>query len=264
MSPRMKNLWKPWIILASIFTVGMAAFLVFTTPTNVSFPLVKGTKLTVSAFRLQQSGLPLILEFKKAVDNKRPEHDNSATSVDPCKTGYLYYPASGEPIKVKECLFYKRPEHGSQATHFDWRKTGYLYYVSPGEPVKIRITKMATKESVIFEATPGDACNDDRCRRRLVPYIDDGDPKRFTWPPTGGLLLPAGNSDLQIDVMEVGERISGEQVTLKIEPPLDFKFVSADPLSRLLWWFFFWPFYAFVLLAWAILLILIGLPGTPE
>ena len=227
MSQRMKALWTPWLILASIFTVGMAAFWVSSTPTNVNFPLVKGTKLTTSAFRLQQSGLSLILKFKKGGDAKRPEHGSHISSVA-------------------------------------WRETGYLYYPSPGEPVKIRITKIDSKESVIFEALPGDACNQGSCRRTLIPYIDDGNSKRFTWPPTQGLLLPAGKSILQIDVMDVGERISGEQVTLAIDPPLDIKHISSGYLYELLAWFFFWPFYAFSLFVWAAVLLLIGSSSASE
>jgi hypothetical protein len=77
-----------------------------------------------------------------------------------------------------------------------------------------------------------------------VPYIDDGDPQRFRWPPSY-VKLPSGTSHIEVSVVDVGKTISGEQVVFSIKPPLTFKTVM--PGYQVLWWFGLWPVYLAVL-----------------
>jgi len=108
----------------------------------------------------------------------------------------------------------------------------------------------ASGRSAIFEAQPAGGTGKDYIARNLLVFKDDGDPSRFMWPPDNGgrpTLLPGG-SVLGFKVLRVGKTLAGEQVVLRVDPPLSLK--AHMPGYGFLWWFFFWPFYGALLLAW--------------
>ena len=51
---------------------------------------------------------------------------------------------------------------------------------------------------------------------------------------------------MNFTVLEVGDAIQGERVTVVVEPPLTFKRGTGGPIDWL-WYFYFWPFYAVIL-----------------
>jgi len=126
---------------------------------------------------------------------------------------------------------------------------GYVAFNTPGAPVVLRIR--AQSATVDFEALPATAYGSEHIDRELVVLKEDGDPRRFQWPPDNLARprLPAGRSSITITAVEVGAALAGEGVTVVIEPPLTFK--AASPGYGFLWWFFIWPLWAAALVAYA-------------
>jgi len=78
--------------------------------------------------------------------------------------------------------------------------------------------------------------------RILLPIEDDGDPHRDL-----RYNLPSGISKFNISFTEVGSELIGEKVTLYIGDPIDLFSISPAPGYGFLWFFIFWPVYAFIL-----------------
>lgn len=137
----------------------------------------------------------------------------------------------------------------------DWQKTGFLEFSEAGVPIKLLARR--DDQEVIYEAMPANsfAYNAKMIGRDLVPFVEDGNPRRFNWPPNAALALPlsVGISTLNITVLEVGEQLLGEQVTLIIESPITFKTVAYG--YGWLWWFMFWPVYALLLTVYGAILL---------
>ena len=66
----------------------------------------------------------------------------------------------------------------------------------------------------------------------------------------GRLCFPPGDSCWQVgagvSVVEVGDAMRGESVTVVVQPSLGFKRGSGGAINGL-WYFFFWPVYALLL-----------------
>ena len=158
---------------------------------------------------------------------------------------YLYF----ERMEGQE-----RPELGTSDGGTDWQKTGFLDLRNPGEPIRLRV--QGGDREVIYEVLPAGSNSARRIGRDLVPFVDDGNPNRIPWPPNLALrpTVLSGHSVLTFSVIEVGERLAGEQATLIVESPIAFKFMPSPGYS-LLWWFMLWPGFAFLLAVyWAVLL----------
>jgi hypothetical protein len=180
---------------------------------TVPLTLSVGESATVSVFRLLPDPVHLELRF----DRDKPDRDK--VRVDLGNSGST-----------------KRP--------------GFLEFDSPGARVVVQVS--VRERTIDFEALPAGAYNANSVYRNLVPRVaDDGDPRRFTWPPDNAARpkLPAGTSTLMLKVLDVGGALSGEKVEACLVPPLTEKFV--EPNYGFLWWFFFWPAIAVVLACYA-------------
>ncbi len=125
----------------------------------------------------------------------------------------------------------------------------------PGENQPIKLLVRRDSEQAVYEALPASSYGANVIGRDLVPFIDDGNPNRFKWPPNLGLrpTFPSGYSTLHISVLDVGAQLVGEQVSLIVKAPVTFK--STAPGYGFLWWFVLWPVYALLLLAYAAVLL---------
>jgi hypothetical protein len=125
------------------------------------------------------------------------------------------------------------------------RAAGVLVFPNPGLPIKLKV--VAGGESIIVEALPAGTYGS-RIGRDLVVAQDGGFRVPFVQ-----LGIPAGTTDVQVTVEEVGGSLVGEQVSLTVHPPLSFKAVS--PGFEWLWWFWLWPVFVAGLVFYATVLI---------
>lgn len=159
-------------------------------------------------------------------------------------------------LRFKQSIKHKRPEHGEWRTNTDSEKIGFLEFANPGEPIKLLVSREG--KEVVYEALPSSSYGEFDASRDLYPFVEDGNPHHFPWPPNLALSqsIPSGTSTFNISVLEVGPQLVGEQVSLSIRSPINFKFIPAATGYRFLWWFMFWPLYAlilfvyFTILAW--------------
>jgi len=159
-------------------------------------------------------------------------------------------------LRFKDSMKQKRPELGKYQHNQDYEKKGYLEFAEPGEPIKLKVSRKG--KDVIYEAEPASAHGEMDSYRALYPFVDDGNPHRFPYPPNIALSqkIPAGNSTFNISVLEVGPKLIGEKVTLIFIQPNSGKNMSMDPGYRFLGWFILWPLYVlllfvyFTVLAW--------------
>lgn len=191
----------------------------------IEIPLNVGAKLSVPVFRIHPAQLGLSLRFSR-------------------NPGQL------------------RPELGSYTQRGDWRNTGVQEFPDPGEPIKLAV-RVEDKE-VIYEAKPAGAFSRETIGRALVPYVNDGNPSLFPWPPTeeAQLIVPPGNSVLSISVVSVGSRIEGEVVSLWVDPPVSF--FSHAPKYAWLWWFTLWPAYIVLLSIYGLILLWLSRRRDPS
>jgi hypothetical protein len=148
----------------------------------------------------------------------------------------------------------RRLELGNWSHRGDYRTTGYLEFSNPGTPVKIQVSVKESGAIHVFEALPASGYGAKFILRGMQPFVDDGNPHRFQWIPNPATrpLLPSGTSNLQITVLETGPQILGEQVELRIDPPIGPK--TYDPRYESIMWFVIWPAYVFVLFVCAAVL----------
>ena len=142
----------------------------------------------------------------------------------------------------------RRPELGEFRSLGDWRD-GYMEFLNPGSSVKLKL--VGEGREIVYEALPASEYGK-KVRRYLIPFVDDGNPDRFHRSVRHD--LPAGFSEFSISVLEVEDPLKDEWVTLVFEQPLNFKF-SLPPGYRWLWFFFFWPVFAFCILAYGLVLL---------
>jgi hypothetical protein len=205
-----------WGSLVFIVAASTAVYFLSSSPTIASITLVPNESIDLSVFRPLAHGMNLSLGFEKHREQKRPEL-------------------------------------GDQAHRGDWRKNGFVEVVDPGLPVKLLVRGKG--KNVIYEAMPANWQGGTTAWRILLPYVDDGNPNRFPWPPDLTLRheLPPGYSHFIITVQEVGDQLIGEKTRIMIEPPVSFK--SHAPGYGYIWWFEFWWLYAAVLLIYGFVLL---------
>lgn len=215
MTRRLRTHWVVWGSLVIFLAAGTAAFLLSSSPTINAIELVPNASIDVSIFRPHPDVIRLSLEFERH---------------------------SGQ----------ERPELGKYTYRGDWRESGFLEFVDPGLPIKLLVRREG-KEAV-YEAMPADS-HGKTIGRELIPFVDDGKPNRFQWPPDLTLRhkLPLGYSHFTITVAEVGNQIKGEKAKIIVEPPVTFKTVA--PHYGYIWWFRFWPLYTLLLLIYGFVLL---------
>jgi len=219
-------LWLAWASLAGLTAACTWANKISSQATGAEMDLRRGAELTLPAFRLFPATFSFSLIFNTTPNEPRPElgdWQKSRENTDP--------------------------------------KT--LVFNNPGESVLIEVTVVETGVSQVFEALPtGGVASSTSRSRGFVPYVDDGNPKSFAWPPRKEDYLKLANRDntLRFKVIEVGPTLEIQSAQLFVDSPLSFK--SSRDGYGWLWWFYFWPVYAFVLGAIAILLIIAQVRGV--
>lgn len=217
MTNRLKIYWIVWSILVFIATAGAIIDSLLGSIT-VPIQLKENSSINVSVFRPFPESLSISLRF-----------DN----ID------------GEDRSVLG---------GSRTEKGDWHKTGYINFREPGEPILLQIRD--DTGTTIYEAEPAGGVElSTTAWRDLVPYINDGNPNMFVWPPRNDLRnkLHSGITKLNISVLQVGSNISGEVASLIVESPVSFKSCSSNYVW--LWWFMFWPVYAVILFFYGLMLV---------
>lgn len=213
MSSPLKWAWSVLAILCTLLILGTTALHIASRTVRARIDLKPGAQVSIPVFRFVPDSPRLSMEFD--------------------------VPAQASPSTG---FARRRPELG------EWKpsqREETLYFANPGEAVKLRVADRTRPQ--IYEALPAGGWSRDRIHRSLTPFLDDGDPTRFRWPPRlPSRSIPAGRSTLDISVLEVGDAIQGERVTVVVEPPLTFKRGTGGPMDWL-WYFYFWPFYAVIL-----------------
>ena len=142
----------------------------------------------------------------------------------------------------------KRPELDSYQHNADFRERGYLEFKQPGEPITVRVTSTAGLDRE-FDALPVNSHNGTTMGRALVSTENYNSTHRLVWPPESvavpGGALPSGVSDLTISVVDVGQTLVGENITVIVGAPVKLKRVA--PGYDWLWWLHFWPVFATLL-----------------
>lgn len=144
-----------------------------------------------------------------------------------------------------------RPELGSYA-HSARLGGGTLSFPEPGEQIKLAVR--VGESEILYEAMPATSFGETSVGRRLVPFVDDGNPNAFAWDQSEELrqiLLP-GRTTITVSVVGVDRSVEGETASLVIHSPVTLK--GAAPQYRWLWWFTLWPVYACVLALWGSML----------
>lgn len=209
-------LWCIWWCLIAVTISGIILNKMSSETTKINLPLSIGNTQTIKIFCLFPYNLSLKLMFSRSGSEKRPELGS--------------YPPVG-----------------------NWRETGKLKFKNPGEPVKFILSD--SNKEVIYEAMPASGYGENTLSRDLVVFEDDHNPSEFSWPRSQkkSYQLKSGFNVFQIAVLEVGEKIRGEQIQLWVDPPLGFK--TTHRSYSFLWYFYFWPVY--VLLLFLMFLILL-------
>ena len=224
MALRLRTHWIIWSGLVVFISIGAIISSLSSKRTISSIELTPGASVSIQLFRPFPDLIGLSMEFE------RPKG-------------------------------HKRPELGQSGHNKDWKQIGFIDYQNPGVPIKL-LVRSEGKEGV-YEATPAWAYGN-AILRTLLPFIDDGNPSRFQWPPEQRLRLglPAGYSDLVISVQDVGVKLRGERVNIIVEPPISFKFVPNGPYYYV-WLFILWPVYALPVLLYGIALLWCSIRKSP-
>lgn len=213
MSPILRVAWSILAGTSLLVVVGAIAWRIASYPARARIDLVPGARVTMDVLRLAPDAPRLSMEF-----------DDPAAMRPPSP----FWPT--------------RPELG------EWRlveREGSLYFGNPGETVKLRVIDQS--DAKIYEALPANGRSEGLKHRDLVRFVDDGDARRFHWPPLPSpKSIPAGRSMLDISVLEAGGALRGESVTLVVEAPVGFKRGTGSWVDWL-WPFAFWPVYVVML-----------------
>lgn len=197
----MKTALQPrWLFLYFlVFIVSAGAFGLsyFSTPTNAKIRLKPGERASLIAFRLRPQSIEPSLFFDRIYGKNRPE------------LGHL-----DSEILVSN---------------------GNIVLREPGTPVKLSTEVNSVR--TVFEALPSQGADMEHWRRILVPFVDDGDPKRVPWPPNTALtpVIEPGFTRISASVTEVGQGIENEIVLLSLMPPI--RHSRAEPGYEIFLWF---------------------------
>ncbi|MFE0499162.1 hypothetical protein ACFW0P_00075 [Lysobacter soli] len=213
MSPNLRAVWWIFAGMCLLVLVGAIGWHVASRTVQARIVLMPGTRVKMNIFRFAPDAPRLSMAF------------NDSAAMRP---QFPYWPT--------------RPELG------EWRaidSEGSLHFINPGETVKLRVVTQHGAQ--VYEALPVSERSEGVKYRDLARFVDDGDAKRFHWPPLQSpRSIPAGRSTLDISVLEVESVLRGESVVLSVKPPLDFKRGTGSALDWL-WFFVFWPVYVLVL-----------------
>lgn len=223
------GIWIHWVIWSALVLLHLVGFISMTSDV-VPLQLVKGGSARVTLFRVFPARLQLALKFERSDGNLRPELGRWVTN----------------------------------------RPTDSLHFYDPGEPVKLFVSGDGAK--AVFAALPPESMvspYDTRpVHRKFIPFSEGDSQDDVQWPPANELrpMVPFGFSSFQVTVLNVGEQISGENVSLVIDAPISPKQVASNGYLWLAWLMLFWPFTGLALLLYVGLLLHKSIKGvwTPE
>lgn len=204
-----------WLILLTLLAIQLLG-IASSIGTTIPLRLTNGASVEVSVFRLYPAPLHFHLEFNKPKGTLRPELGGKHT--DP-NGGSIRFDNPGETIKILAAS-----EQGRQ-----------LHEMLPGG-------------SLVSEKWDSTAI------RIFEPFVEDGDPAAYPWPPANHLrpVLPAGFSTLKFSVVQAGSITENEQVKIYIDPPLGVKTVHTSDYMWLGWATLLlpWNLFALVIYGW--------------
>lgn len=203
-----------WFFLyfcAVVIGVGLSGLWYFSTPNNAKVRLKAGETGSLLVVRLNSQPADLSLFFDRVFGQERPE------------LGHL----------DSELLV----------------KNGSIELRQPGVLVKLQIE--IGNAHAIYEALPGRGADWNYWRRQLVPFVDDGEPRRVPWPPSATTkpVINPGVNVISVTVVEVGAQLENEVVTFSLAPPIQRS--RAQPGYEFLLWFIYWPIYGPLLVIYA-------------
>lgn len=204
--------WGLWTLLCTIVVLGALALEMASA--TIRIPLVLTENNTIASFehdRFHSGPLLMSLHLKGSV-----EHGNW-TGVE------------------------KRPLYQMNVPSVE--------FPAPGIPVELDFTWAGASHP--FEAMPASTtAGTPMSARRLVPRLNDANPNAFGWPveTSAASHLPMGKTRIDVKTGTLHPHLKGQTATLVIEPPIAFKYTT--PGYELLWWFYFWPAYAMVLVGY--------------
>ena len=197
-----------WCVLCFFVFSATIAFKISTAPKEIDIDLIPNSSLIFSVFRVLPHYLKIDIEL-----------------------------LIEKPIDNKQL--------GSYKTIGNWHDTSYLEFPNPGEPLMFNI--LINGSNIIYEALPAHYAGD-RFFRQLVPFVDDGKPQIFPWPPSKSLshLLQSGFNEIEVSVIEVDNKKGEDKAKVIVQPPIMLKSTSVN--YKLLSYFYFWPLYVVLLL----------------
>ena len=197
-----------WCVLCFCVFFGTLAFKMSSVPKEIDIDLNSNSSLRFSVFRVLPDYLEIDIEF-----------------------------LIEKTINNKQL--------GSYKTIGNWHETSYLEFPNPGEPIKLNI--LVNGSNIIYEALPAHQ-EGERFFRQIVPFVNDGKPQIFPWPPSKNHrhLLQSGFNEIEVSVIEKDNKTGEDKTKLIVQPPITLKSTSFN--YRLLSYFYFWPLYVVLLL----------------
>lgn len=198
------GIWIHWVIWSALVLLHLVGFISMTSDV-VPLQLVKGSSARVTLFRVFPARLQLALKFERSVGNLRPELGRWVTNGP----------------------------------------TDRLHFYDPGAPVKLLVTGDGAE--AVFTALPPDTMvslyDTWPVHRKFIPFSEGDSQNDVQWPPANELrpMVPFGFSSFQVTVLNVGEQISGENVSLVIDAPISPKQVASRSYLWLAWLMLVWP-----------------------
>lgn len=204
-----------WLILLTLLAIQLLG-VASSIGTTIPLHLTNGASVEASVFRLYPAPLHFQLEFNKPKGTLRPELGGKHTD----------------------------PNGGS------------IRFDNPGETIKILAASEQSRQ--LHEMLPGGSLTrenrDSTAIRSFEPFVEDGDPAAYPWPPANHLrpVLPAGFSTVKFSVVQAGSITENEQVKIHIDPPLGTKTVHTSDYMWLSWATLFlpWNLFALVMYGW--------------
>jgi hypothetical protein len=221
-APMALHLRVQWILCAcllALLVAGTALNKISSATQEASLKLTVGETVTLTAYRLYAAPTRLELQFESKAGVSRPELGVWST-VDPVD-----------------------------------KTSNVIKFTNPGALVKLNVSSGG--RNVSYSAMPASGHSENQTSRDLIPWSEANREGQFAWPSKveDRAVMGPGSSNITVTVQEVAPALTGETVSIWLQPPLGFK--SSDTSYEFLWPFFFWPFFAFLLALYAGLLFLL-------
>lgn len=186
MALRQRDHWTIVLVLTALLFVCVVAGKLSSIPDAAKLVLNVGEEVEIPVLRLLAHPIGLSIEFTRIPGSK--------------------------PIELGDSI----SRHG----------TGYIEFDLPGAPIKVLVTGL--DREAMFEALPSGRFatgRDGKNTREFVVFQEDGNPKRFPWPPLNVArpTLAMGSSIVKVKVLEVTAGLAGEQVAIIANAPIDAK-----------------------------------------